>query len=293
MLGSETSLNGMAYKAKHARCVFDSADAFGELFKKHLLRLCVDYVVNEKRYVGVYTGFLLRIGNVPLWVSAGHAVEEIKSIQTAQGISHVNFGWADNCGIRDATRIPFRFDSVSSFAFYEGGIDLGFVEIDGLALTAIESESGNEFLDVPAWQPFDKEKVVAHFLIGFPKEAVRPIPELAVFACSQVVTGCFCLPVEKVAFRPDGEPKAFWDEPHAFYGQLKTTTVADVKGMSGGPVFAVTTDENQQMRYHLVAIQSKWIPDSRIIKGTPIEILIEPLVEAHNAAVEKMTEMKK
>lgn len=44
--------------------------------------------------------------------------------------------------------------------------------------------------------------------------------------------------------------------------------LADIRCMSGGPIIGVTSLENGEHRYSLVAMQSKWLSDRRIIAGT-------------------------
>ena len=48
-----------------------------------------------------------------------------------------------------------------------------------------------------------------------------------------------------------------------FYGRLSpAVTLSSIKGMSGGPVFAFKMNDRKELRYWVVALQSRWLPDS-------------------------------
>ena len=100
------------------------------------------------------------------------------------------------------------------------------------------------------------------------------------------------LPIERV----DDPPESFRYEPDRFFARVPVLaspnqdqgTIEDIDGMSGGPVFAVQFTDAETLRYWVVAIQSKWLPDSRIIAACPIQPLADAISESiasHSAEI--------
>ena len=68
-------------------------------------------------------------------------------------------------------------------------------------------------------------------------------------------------------------PKVLPDtEIPLFYGRIITSSGQDIAGMSGGPIFAFEI-VNGHGKYWLVALQSKWLPESKVIIGCPTTFL--------------------
>ena len=59
-----------------------------------------------------------------------------------------------------------------------------------------------------------------------------------------------------------------------FYARIpKPPDGLDIGGMSGCPIFGFTIDEAGNGRYFFVAIQSGWLPDSKVIFACPMPFL--------------------
>src|SRR5262249_54517786 len=53
-----------------------------------------------------------------------------------------------------------------------------------------------------------------------------------------------------------------------FVGQLpRQLDIPDIRGMSGGPILGFRRNKDNQWEYWVVALQSWWFPDRRIIFG--------------------------
>jgi len=80
------------------------------------------------------------------------------------------------------------------------------------------------------------------------------------------------IPVMRIKPR-DSSAGNFWDDPHAFYGNLLPFTddiggqPRDIEGMSGGPIISIEKDPTSGIRYRLFAIQRSWLPQERKIRG--------------------------
>lgn len=259
------------------------------VFQQHLVRVCVDFTAKKRRHIGVYSGFLLELGNMFMWVTAGHVLEEIEAICGMSSYSSVRIGWADNSESIPAARIPFDFASTPKFKHNKDGIDIGWLVPHGLALEALRKEPNNVPFTEPAWRNITAEyAILSMYLVGCPREAVRPavIPDLSRDPIT-IAMPTSRLRLRKIDPRTDEDPKDCWDKSDSFFAEIvpegapSTVMLSSIIGMSGGPVIALSERPDKKIAYHLVGIQSAWLPESRIIRATPISLLVEPLVAAY------------
>ena len=61
--------------------------------------------------------------------------------------------------------------------------------------------------------------------------------------------------------------------PRLYFDVALGAGVTSIKGMSGGPVFALQHVANGKLRYWLVGVQSSWLPDKRIVAVCPAPLL--------------------
>ena len=104
-------------------------------------------------------------------------------------------------------------------------------------------------------------------LIGVPSELVKVDPE-----------SLRIKPMVYHVYPIDSESSGF-DETDVplFYGRVELGNMADsIKGVSGGPIFAFQSTEENNLRYWLVAIQSRWRNVSHNIAAS----LTRPLCDA-------------
>ena len=78
----------------------------------------------------------------------------------------------------------------------------------------------------------------------------------------------------------------FWKGPNFLYGELlnrgypSPDVLGSIKGMSGGPVVSIERGSDGELRYYLVAVQSAWLPESRIVRATAFQVLLEGIDDA-------------
>lgn len=126
-------------------------------------------------------------------------------------------------------------------------------------------------LDEEVWKK-QPAKVDSYALLGLSAELVK-------FDSEAVELTSTLHPVESVNRIPPGFTET---ETSLFYARIMLGEgIRDIKGMSGGPVFAFHQSESGELIYWLTALQSRWLPESRYIAACPTKLLghfIESLV---------------
>jgi hypothetical protein len=55
---------------------------------------------------------------------------------------------------------------------------------------------------------------------------------------------------------------------------LDNENLKSVAGLSGGPIVGVRHKPDSERTYTCIAVQSSWLPDRRIVLGTPVHIAV-------------------
>jgi hypothetical protein len=77
-----------------------------------------------------------------------------------------------------------------------------------------------------------------------------------------------------VLVRRENLASAHCDDQTRFVGQINPEhNVGSIAGMSGGPIICFREDDFEP--YFVAAIQSSWLPDSRITFGCPIKVMLD------------------
>ncbi len=242
---------------------------FSHIFKGLLLGLHISGKITNQQQSVVYSGFLITYMGTPLWITAGHVIEEIEEI-IQNPVNNFKCIWLDWASI------PLLADIKNAFkgTLRRNNIDIGFI---GINLLEFNNFKENKFT-LPFNLPSNGPAVFSpqHFyLLGFPKDLQANNSYTAV-----------CLPIEEKKYSEIKNKETLPKEK--FYG--KVVNFADnpdyqfrIKGMSGGPLVGVSFDIKQKRKsYSLWGIQSSILPKSRIVTVEPIENLITFLKEPDN-----------
>ncbi|MGH7193449.1 MAG: hypothetical protein ACREJM_07930, partial [Candidatus Saccharimonadales bacterium] len=63
------------------------------------------------------------------------------------------------------------------------------------------------------------------------------------------------------------------DHPGMFVARIhKEADIETIEGMSGGPIYGFRFDDRGNLRYHIVALQSSWLPKQRVIFACPFAV---------------------
>jgi hypothetical protein len=144
------------------------------------------------------------------------------------------------------------------------GFDYGLIE---LTPYYVEMLKKNDIvaLSEDVWKnPPDNMDV--YYLLRISEQRVK-------FSSDSVKFGASFHPVTQ---KPFGEVSEAFSEsnPLLFFGEVAVDdAVSSIRGMSGGPIFGFQQNDNGELRYWLIAIQSKWLPESHIIAASPTDLL--------------------
>jgi hypothetical protein len=67
-------------------------------------------------------------------------------------------------------------------------------------------------------------------------------------------------------------------------GRVSSAKAPNIKGMSGGPILGLRGTPDGGLRYWVVALQSRWFEQSRIILGCPVPLfatIVQQLLVEH------------
>lgn len=224
---------------------------------------CVQTVpgtVGEKGLV--FSGFLVVVGGVWFYVTAGHILRRIRSALNAGANFDIWRLGDQTAGNRFYdTAIPFAFD-IDRWCVIESeaiGLDYATVPLEEMYCRALQA-GGAIPIDKSAWGDYVTE-YDQWALVGVPSETVSYDGKTIVTA--RVVVA----PIEPAEEPSEAGPKA----QNQFYGRLKddsVTVVKDMDGMSGGPIFALNKIEGT-WKYSVIGVQSAWYEQARVIAACP------------------------
>ena len=279
------AMNPSSDRAKHVKAF--SADwwkeervarILAECFGEHLISLEVAFCLDGKSEYEVYTGFLLSLGVIHLWVTAGHVINRIGELLKHPEVKIVRAGLVDNYSREDAEAIPVSLEDLPVFSA-EPHVDFGVAVLRKGYVDPITANPRFRPLTPIIWHRREEAEPEGYYIAGIPEEwvEVREIGRRGGEVLRKATMGIACVPVERIKRRTGEEPKDFWNHPGAFYGQLlpihleNGVPLGSIKGMSGGPVFSIERTKDRQFKYYLFGIQSAWLASERIIRAAPIE----------------------
>ena len=256
-------------------------------FCKHIVCLQMTYQVNQEEHSNLFTGFLLKYKGLHLWLTAGHILEEIENIYKSDDYKVRGIAWADNHSTYDAKAVPTVFDRLEKYLINNKDGDVGVINLKGLDLENILACEENIWMDEDMWKYNHLAKPKGYYLVGLPCETNedKTIKRDDGFVEGSISGYAFTIPVQRID-RKDSQDD-FWNYQDAFYGELTPVTkqqggqLNSIEGMSGGFIISIEGNiEKQNLLYRLYAIQSSWLPESKIIRATPMEVVESILDEA-------------
>ncbi len=219
---------------------------------------------SRKRVGGCASGFLMDVEGQWLLVTAGHVIRQMEESFKAHPPEFLTM-LDDLASRHDLPHGPFDFVSAPKFFVDDdtSGVDVGFIVLTPMYKAWLSAAgcvpfTEREWLGTP-------EIADAYYLIGMPFTGFS----------AEVGPGRVIVRASVPAIRLDIElspPESFRRPVAQVYFQIPTATAADgvpsdIGGMSGGPILALFK-ESGGIKVRLLAIQSRWLPQSRIAAGT-------------------------
>lgn len=235
-------------------------DRFVRFYMRHVVALNVECdMPNGTRGRDVYSCFVLEMWGEWFLVTSGHGLEKLRT-----GLPKLN---NVRCSLFDAWRpgasqapIPFPLLDARTLAVDVDGLDLGLVHLDELFCRALRANGIVPFIESTWRKPPPGMRI--HAVVGFPEQFI--------FRGGQTAA---VLPTFVYLEAVDAPPEMSKPFPR-FYGKLPQTLVnphtganlTDMDGFSGAPIIGFRV-KDEQVSYFLVAIQSRWRRDLRVVAG--------------------------
>jgi hypothetical protein len=238
-------------------------------FSKHLVPILFTFEKEGQSHSAVMTTFVLSIAEQWFLITAGHCVVEVERATTECGYRIAECCLIDSIGLDARYRdpIPFAYEDSYPIPLSEDkAFDYGVIVLSSYYRQLLEKNNVQP-LSEEVWK-HQPTCVDFYYLLGVPGELVTVDP-------GQVEITTTMYRVECLDERPPGFSET--DVP-VFYGRIELGQgVSSIKGMSGGPIFAFYQDNQGQLRYWLVALQSRWLPHSHYIAACPTKVLGDTL----------------
>lgn len=244
---------------------------------RHFLAFKYDLVRDGERFADYASCFVLEVRGSWFLVTSGHWLKHPET-----GLLHrLETGWQ--------VKTPRLVDVFAGTNFPP--LPIAFSAEEWAALD--DDESG---VDVAIWQidPFTRRGLESGGVVGVSGEWVQP---LTFTDDSQVML--VGVPSESFRVKGDEGSMKFVMIPVTEYqseelehrgcsvlAQLPenptdpTHRVDSVVGMSGCPVYKMNTLDGAKKSYWLVGIQSSWYPQARVVRITPVDVLVDSLEQA-------------
>jgi hypothetical protein len=266
----------MPYPSMPTASTMNFTQQFFENARQHFVTLsCVQrpHDKSEDKPL-IFSGFLIEIENIWLYVTAGHILRDIrKAIEAGSEF--------ETWRLADKAAIPYAFDLEKWLVIEEEklGLDYAAVWLDPLYCRQLEA-GGTVPIPKVAWgdHVIEYDHVV---IVGVPSETVK-------YDQQNILTGRIVLMPLKKAEAPE---RAGRKAENQFYAKLKESgDVKDIVGMSGGPVFALKKMDGE-WRYVVIGVQSGWYSSSQIIAVCPFSpfgVVLEKAIESAKASMKAM-----
>lgn len=260
----------------------------GRFFKtvgRHFVTLsCVQRVAGQtEEKILVFSGFLVEVGAVWFYVTAGHILRDIQA--ALRGGAQFDVWRLDDqtAGNRfKGAAIPYAFDIDKWLVIEDKEIGLDYATVPLETMYCLQLQAGGAVpIDKVAWG----DHVTEHdqwALVGIPSETVA-------YDQKTIITGRIVVMPLEPAEEPAGAGRKAENQ---FYARLKDLgNVKDIDGMSGGPVFALKKIAGE-WKYKVIGVQSSWYPSTCTIAACPFSSLgaeLEDLVESVKASIDPCT----
>ncbi|MCQ3972403.1 MAG: hypothetical protein DPW09_03030 [Anaerolineae bacterium] len=234
-------------------------------FHRHLVPIFFTFEKEKDIQNFVVTAFVLSVLDQWFLITAGHCIREIEKLTDSYGYKIVGCQLIDFLGLGATNQrpIPFVYEGSHPTCLSDNyAFDYGVMVLSGYYKKLLQANN-IQALNEEVWKK-QPNKVDLYMLLGIPAELVKVDPDII-----EIVPTLHT--IESVSQKPDGFTET--DAP-LFYGKIALNNdLKSIKGMSGGPIFAFSRNEQGELRYWLTALQSRWLPETHFIAACPTNLL--------------------
>jgi len=253
-------------------------DAFVRFYMRHVVALRIECdMPNGARATDIYTSFVLQMRGEWFLVTSGHGLKKLLG-----GLPNLKNA---SCSLFDAWRpgasrypIPFPLLDARTLAVDIDGLDLGLVHLEQLFRRGLGANGIVPFVESTWRSP--PPGIRLHAVIGFPEQFIlRGDVSAAVLP-----TFVYLDAVEEPPAMAKPFPRFYGKLPPQLVNPHTGATLTDMDGFSGAPIIGFHA-KGDHVSYFLVAIQSGWRSDLRVVAG--------PLLPAINDWLDRQLEQMK
>lgn len=257
---------------------------FVRFFSRHLVSLSGWYYASASKetdpgelHLFSYSGFIISFHGFWCLATAGHILEDLEE-NLAKGLIRVErYALLDTFGheVISHEPIPFIYSQAPKFFVNdrEAGLDFALIGL-GPYYQHLLQANGVEAVTQENWEKQKEVDFGRFMMIGLPQEAIEASSWKSQGKVHfKALVRPMTLEIEKIQKAPNGSEETRYPR---FIGKINgDMPLNSIQGMSGGPILGFNKQGN---KYWIVAIQSSWLPESKIIFGCPI-LTIADIVE--------------
>lgn len=225
-----------------------------------------------------FSSFVMSFRDVWFLVTAGHILKDLAKLEGmgCQAIKKMDLldWWGPDATFLGAVPFPLlsrggrRFHSVAVYDDDEG-VDYGAIYVPSLVRSNLEKNRIRPITE-ENWQRQSAVEFDDYFMIGLPTEWMeKTIGDSTAGERTGVRMQIAMLPLTKLP----GPVGVFMEHRSPqFYAKLDVheSHLRNIDGMSGGPIVGVKVGKDNRVNYWVIAVQSEWLPESRVICACPI-----------------------
>ena len=256
-----------------------------DLFRRHIVPLLLAGYVERKFQFTIYTGFLLQHNQNLVWLTAGHAIDELSSILSSPSFEVSKMVWLDDYKAAQSEGVPLHRYPPIMKSWKDTNRDVGAIIPSILDTGNILRNTELQTINAEIWKNLKQANPEGYYAIGFPQpwtqHSQKPAPNNKIL--HSINANLLCLPLEEVSPPSELANLSGWSDPDVFYGKIlpfvdnPTFEVDDLKGMSGGPILSIERDLDGQIRYRLVGIIQSWANSQSIVRAEPVHRIAETI----------------
>lgn len=264
-------------------------------FGRHVVGLAIDYAYDGESKTNIYTTVLLHAADRLMLMTAGHVVAEIDKLIDHPSVQIKSAAFLDPTARHGQNRIRCRLEDLNRVGSDVDGFDFGLISLTYGYAHTLMGPGTLEPISKNTWFKHTESTPEGFYVIGFPKSEITKKVVSTRGKEYHISFALACLPFNRIT-REDAmditNNQEFCESPSALYGQLlpdpigKFDPIESIVGMSGGPILSVEREDDGGFRYRFFGLQSAWMRNNRIIRGTAAATIDEivDLMETRNTS---------